>query len=96
MSSAAAGSLRLRLLAGTLVWVLLTVVVAGWALGRLFDEHVDRQFRVELRMHLAQLAAQLMIDAEGRPALRTPLSPHARRAADTALPPLQGFARLQA
>ena len=74
MSSAAAGSLRLRLLAGTLVWVLLTVVVAGWALGRLFDEHVDRQFRVELRMHLAQLAAQLMIDAEGRPALRTPLS----------------------
>ena len=42
------GSLRLRLLAGTLVWVLLTVLVAGWALGRMFSEHVERQFQAEL------------------------------------------------
>ena len=42
------GSLRLRLLAGTLVWVLLTVLVAGWALGRMFTEHVERQFQAEL------------------------------------------------
>lgn len=73
-SSAAGGSLRLRLLAGTLVWVLLTVIVAGWALGRLFDEHVDRQFRAELRTHLDQLAAQLVIDADGAPSLRNLLS----------------------
>ncbi len=68
------GSLRLRLLAGTLVWVLLTVVVAGWALGRMFSEHVERQFRAELVTHLNQLAAHLAIDAEGRPSLGAVLS----------------------
>ncbi len=67
-------SLRLRLFAGTLVWVVLTVVVAGWALGRLFAEHVERQFQTELVTHLNQLAAQLAVDAEGRPGLRTALS----------------------
>lgn len=67
-------SLRLRLLAGTLVWVLLTVVVAGWALGRMFAEHVERQFQAELATHLNQLAAHLAIDAEGRPGLGAVLS----------------------
>lgn len=67
-------SLRLRLFAGTLVWVVLTVVVAGWALGRLFAEHVERQFQTELVTHLNQLAAQLAVDAEGQPGLRTALS----------------------
>ena len=68
------GSLRLRLLAGTLVWVLLTVLVAGWALGRMFTEHVERQFQAELATHLNQLAANLAIDAGGQPALRAVLS----------------------
>lgn len=68
------GSLRLRLLAGTLVWVLLTVLVAGWALGRMFTEHVERQFQAELGTHLNQLAANLAIDAGGQPALRAVLS----------------------
>ena len=68
------GSLRLRLLAGTLVWVLLTVLVAGWALGRMFTEHVERQFQAELTTHLNQLAAHLAIDANGQPALRAVLS----------------------
>jgi signal transduction histidine kinase len=68
------GSLRLRLLAGTLVWVLLTVLVAGWALGRMFTEHVERQFQAELATHLNQLAANLAIDASGLPALRALLS----------------------
>jgi signal transduction histidine kinase len=68
------GSLRLRLLAGTLVWVLLTVVVGGWALGRMFTEHVERQFQAELATHLNQLAAHFAIDAEGRPSLRAVLS----------------------
>ncbi len=68
------GSLRLRLLAGTLVWVLLTVLVAGWALGRMFTEHVERQFQAELATHLNQLAANLAIDASGQPALRAVLS----------------------
>lgn len=68
------GSLRLRLLAGTLVWVLLTVLVAGWALGRMFSEHVERQFQAELATHLNQLAAHLAVDAEGQPGLRAVLS----------------------
>ena len=68
------GSLRLRLLAGTLVWVLLTVLVAGWALGRMFSEHVERQFQAELTTHLDQLAAHLAIDASGQAALRAVLS----------------------
>ena len=68
------GSLRLRLLAGTLVWVLLTVIVAGWALGRMFTEHVERQFQAELGTHLNQLAANLAIGADGKPALRAVLS----------------------
>ena len=68
------GSLRLRLLAGTLVWVLLTVLVAGWALGRMITEHVERQFQAELGTHLNQLAANLGINANGQPALRAVLS----------------------
>ena len=68
------GSLRLRLLAGTLVWVLLTVLVAGWALGRMFTEHVERQFQAELGTHLNQLAANLAMDANGQPTLRAALS----------------------
>ena len=68
------GSLRLRLLAGTLVWVLLTVIVAGWALGSMFTEHVERQFQAELGTHLNQLAANLAIGADGQPALRAVLS----------------------
>ncbi len=73
-TSAEQGSLRLRLLVGTLVWVLLTVLVAGWALGRMFSEHVERQFQAELTTHLNQLAAQLTVDAEGWPGLRAALS----------------------
>ena len=63
------GSLRLRLLLGTLVWIAVTILVAGWALGGLFRQHVATQFRAELNTHLDQLAAHLTVDANGRPAL---------------------------
>ena len=29
-------SLRMRLLAGTLVWIVISILVAGWGLGQLF------------------------------------------------------------
>ncbi len=45
-------SLRVRLLAGTLLWILATIAVAGWGLGVLIRDHVERQFRAELRIHL--------------------------------------------
>ena len=66
-------SLRIRLLAGTLFWVVGTILVAGWGLGNLFRQHVEAQFHAELRTHLDQLTAQLSLDAKGRPQLAMPL-----------------------
>ncbi len=67
------GSLRLRLLAGTLAWIVATLAVSGWALAQLFGQHLTRQFEAELSTHLDQLAANLVVDAAGAPALRGPL-----------------------
>lgn len=68
------GSLRLRLLAGTLVWISLSVLVAGWGLARLFERHVEQQLYVELGTHLNQLAAHLRFDPSDRPQLALNLS----------------------
>jgi signal transduction histidine kinase len=68
-SIALRGSLRLRLLLGTLVWIAATIIVAGWALGGLFRQHVEMQFHAELNTHLDQLAAHLVLDQAGRPSL---------------------------
>ncbi len=68
------GSLRLRLLLGTLAWIVVTVGVAGWGLSTLFRDHLSRQFHAELRMHLNQLAAHLSFDPAGRPVLDAALS----------------------
>lgn len=68
------GSLRLRLLAGTLFWIAASIVVAGWGLGNLFQRHVEAQFYAELTTHLDQLTAQLTLDGNGRPVLALPLS----------------------
>ncbi len=37
------GSLRKRLLLGTLAWMALAMAVAGWGLRGLFQEHVNQQ-----------------------------------------------------
>ena len=63
------GSLRLRLLLGTLVWIAASIVIAGWALGGLFRQHVAMQFFSGLNTHLDQLAAHLLVDPAGKPAL---------------------------
>ncbi len=67
-------SLRLRLLAGTLVWIVVSIVVAGWGLGGLFRQHVTQQFDAELKTHLDQLTANLAFDDSGRPSLPVALS----------------------
>ncbi|KAA0592374.1 signal transduction histidine kinase [Azospirillum lipoferum] len=73
-------SLRFRLLAGAAVWVALALMLAGWIIADLFQTHVRQRFEAELTNHLEQLAAVLEIDADGRPALRQPLSdPRFRR-----------------
>ena len=63
------GSLRLRLLLGTLGWIAVSIVVAGLALGGLFRQHVALQFHSELNTHLDQLVAHLIVDDKGQPAL---------------------------
>lgn len=67
-------SLRFRLLAGTLIWIIATVGIAGWMLQAMFEQHLSRQFDNELAMHLEQLAANLDSDASGQPVLTRPLS----------------------
>ncbi|HJV75679.1 MAG TPA: sensor histidine kinase [Noviherbaspirillum sp.] len=67
-------SLRLRLLAGTLVWIITSIVVAGWGLSGLFRQHVTQQFEAELKIHLDQLTANLALDETGRPSVTMPLS----------------------
>lgn len=67
-------SLQLRLLVGTLAWVVVTLVVAGWGLSSLFAHHVSAQFDAELTTHLDQLAAHLRVDAAGAVSLSAPLS----------------------
>ncbi len=59
-------SLRFRLLAGTLAWVLLTIVVAGWGLDSLFKQHMMQQVRAELTLHFNQLLSFVAIDADGK------------------------------
>ncbi|MCC6195794.1 MAG: sensor histidine kinase [Burkholderiales bacterium] len=67
-------SLRVRLLAGTLIWILASIAVAGWGLDALIRDHVERQFLAELRTHLDQLTANLVVGKDGAPELSTPLT----------------------
>lgn len=52
-----AGSLRLRLLAGTLAWLLLSISAAGWGLRALFLDHIAQQLQQQLVAQLDQLSA---------------------------------------
>lgn len=70
----ARSSLRLRLLLGTLVWILGSIGVTGWLLNSLFSQHLTRQFHAELLTHLNQLAANLEFTADGQAVLNHPLS----------------------
>ena len=67
-------SLRMRLLAGTLFWITVSILVAGWGLGKLFHRHVQAQFEAELRNHLDQLTAHLVLDDQNQGQLRLPPS----------------------
>src|SRR5690554_908332 len=60
-----AGSLRLRLLAGTLVWMMLSIALTGWALRTLFQDHITQQLQAQLVMQLDQLSAAAEWTPEG-------------------------------
>ncbi len=53
------GSLRLRLLAGTLAWLLLSVLLAGWSLRTLFREHITQQLQEQLLVQLDHLSGSI-------------------------------------
>ncbi len=55
------GSLRVRLLLSTLVWVLLAIAVAGWGLRDLFEKHVHQQLQDQLVHQLDQLSAAVSL-----------------------------------
>ncbi len=59
-------SLRARLLAGTLIWIFLSVLAAGWLLSDLFRAHLQRQLENELALHMNELVAAFTVDEEGR------------------------------
>jgi hypothetical protein len=63
-------SLRMRLLAGTLIWIVISILVAGLGLGQLFHQHVEAQFDAELKNHLDQLTAQLTLDEQNQAQVR--------------------------
>lgn len=67
-------SLRGRLLVGTVTWILVSVLVAGWGLSDLFRQHIARQLASELAVHMNQLVAALVVDAQGTPSLAFDLS----------------------
>ena len=56
-------SLRLRLLLGTLIWIALTLVIAGFGLTKLFQQHLQHQLTSELDIHLDQLTTLFDLDA---------------------------------
>lgn len=70
----AAPSLHLRLLLGTLLWIVATIGITGWVLQGMFEQHLSRQFHAELATHLNQLAAHLEINAAGQPEVSRILS----------------------
>jgi signal transduction histidine kinase len=76
-----AGSLRRRLLVGTILWILVSLAGTGLLLSRLFREHITAQMQRELRLDLDQLTASLDTAEDGSlrigqepadPRLRTP------------------------
>ena len=64
-----ARSLRLRLLAATLVALIIALSLAGLLLAGLFRDHVLSQFSRSLTAQLNQVTARLEFDAAGQPML---------------------------
>lgn len=57
-------SLTQRLLVGALLWVLCSLLAAGFLLNRLFEQHVEQQLQKELNLHMMQLLALTEIEEQ--------------------------------
>ena len=60
------GSLRLRLLAGTLAWVVVAIALAAWGLRGLFQDHITQQLQAELAAQLDRLSAAVDRTPDGQ------------------------------
>lgn len=67
------GSLRLRLLAGALVWIVLALLVAGTTIALMFTANVDQTVRGGLSASLSRMVALIDPAADG-PQLSEPLA----------------------
>ena len=67
-------SIRRRLFSFAVLGTIVVVVVAGIGLAALFERHVERRVGQELDSHIAQIAANLRIGADGKATLARPLA----------------------
>ncbi len=67
-------SLRLRLLLAQAATMVVALVLAGIGLTVLFERHLERRVDQELATYVRQLAAHLVIDADGVLTLEAPLA----------------------
>lgn len=74
MKDAASNSLRLRLIFGSAVGVILSVLLAGIFIGYLYRNHITQRFEAELDHHLEELVSLTDLDARSQPHVRQPLS----------------------
>lgn len=74
MREALRNSLRWRLIIGSAVGVVLAVLLAGLFISNLYRVHTTARFESELDHHLDELIALTVIDRDGRPHVRQPLS----------------------
>lgn len=74
MKAGLRNSLRLRLIIGSAAGVVLALLLATLFIGNLYRIHATEGFQSELDHHLEELIALTVLDAQGRPAVRQPLS----------------------
>lgn len=67
-------SLRLRVIAAILVWVVLGIGGIGLSATRLFTRHVEQQFHDELDVHVRELAGLVQVAPRGGAEMNRPLS----------------------
>jgi signal transduction histidine kinase len=59
-------SLRFRLLSAAAVSTLFALILAGFSLVTLFENHLERRFDAELEAYLSQLIGRIEVDGDGR------------------------------
>ena len=70
----ATGSLRFRLLASSLVWIVVWSVVAALVISGMFRRSVERGYHDEMAVHIEELAALTALQPDGQPYLLRRLS----------------------